>query len=114
MVNNAIVTHCFTGFVCAKKSTSHNTPHVGICKDTTVNITVIDTSGTPTTSIKTGPLTTNGSDSVSGLITEQVKYDSESEGRTAGQPTDVDRMTIEACVDASTHSACQPAPTATP
>jgi hypothetical protein len=99
------VEHSITGYICDAPSVSHNTPHIGICKDTEVRITINDTSGTPSTTIKFGALTTNGTDFVTGVITGQSKYDSVSQNG-----LDTDRMTLEACVDASTHAVCQPAP----
>jgi hypothetical protein len=107
------VTHCFSGNICNRERIFHNEPHIGVCIGTTLNVTISDTSGTPTTVIKEGNLTTNGSTSVSGVISAKSKYDSTSEALTAGPnspPVDTDRMTIEACVDASTHSTCKPAP----
>ncbi len=102
-MDNVIVAHSFTGFICDAKNVIHNTPHVGVCIDTLLNVTIFDTSGTPTTTIKEGTLVTNGSNSVSGFLRAKSKYDTTSQN---GQ--DFDLMTIEACVDATTRSTCMP------
>ncbi len=102
-MNNAIVTHTFSGFICGPLDIKANAPHIGVCSGTTLNVVIFDTSGTPDTTIKTGPLATNGSTTVSGVINSQVKYDT-----TSDNGLDTDRMTVEACINAGTHAVCQP------
>jgi len=106
------VTHQITGYVCDAPAVSFNTPHVGICAGTEVFISILDTSGTPTTEIRSGSaLTTNGSNFVSGILETKTKYDSQSEatiGSSGNRPVDEDNMTLEACVDANTHTVCRP------
>jgi len=99
------VSHQFSGFICDPLNIKDNAPHIGVCTGTTLNVVVFDTSGVPDTTIKAGDLVTNGSTTVSGVIDEQVKYDT-----TSDNGLDTDRMTIEACVDASSHVTCVPAP----
>ena len=99
------MSHTFSGYVCDPLNIKDNAPHIGVCAGTTLNVVIFDTSGGPITTIKSGDLVTNGSTTVSGVITEQVKYDT-----TSFDGLDTDRMTVEACVDATTHSTCIPAP----
>ena len=68
----------------------HNAPRIPVCEGSSLRVVVSDATGTPTTTIKAGPLETNGSTTVSGVITERSSYNSvSSDGK------DTDRMTID-------------------
>ena len=88
--DNSRVTHCFTGNIIDPFDVKHNAPRIPVCEGSSLSVEVSDGTGTPTTTIKAGPLVTNGSTTVSGVITERSRYDSvSSDGK------DTDRMTID-------------------
>ena len=100
--------HSFTGFICDAQNTSHSTPQIGVCIDTFVSVVITDTSGTPETEIIDGPLTTNGSNLVSGFLSEDARYETVSDEKTGNNPIDKDIVRINACVDNDTRSFCTP------
>ena len=88
--DNSKVSHCFTGNIINPFEVMHNAPRIPVCEGSSLRVVVSDATGTPTTTIKAGPLETNGSTTVSGVITERSSYNSvSSDGK------DTDRMTID-------------------
>lgn len=88
--DNLKVTHCLTGNIINPFDVMHNAPRVSVCVGSSLSVTVSDATGTPKTTIKSGPLETNGSTTVSGVITERSSFESvSSDGK------DTDRMTID-------------------
>jgi hypothetical protein len=78
-----------TGHIIHPRSVGINAAQVLVCAGSSVTVVVFDATGTPTTTIKEGPLVTNGSSSVTGVITAIGKYESvSSDGR------DTDKMSI--------------------